>query len=95
VLGQPLVMWPLLFMAGCGVMGFYTLGLTVLGQRFPPEQLAAGNVIFVAAYMIGGIAGPVAGGAALDVWMPHGFPMMLAALFLGFVLFGLATVRRG
>jgi MFS family permease len=76
-------------------MGFYTLGLTVLGQRFPPEQLAAGNVIFVAAYMIGGIAGPVAGGAALDVWMPHGFPMMLAALFLGFVLFGLATVRRG
>ncbi len=95
VLDRPFVMWPLLFLAGCGVMGFYTLGLTVLGQRFPPEQLAAGNVIFVAAYMIGGIAGPAVGGAALDVWMPHGFPAILAALFLGFVLFGLASVRRG
>jgi len=95
VIDRPFLMWPLLFLAGCAVMGFYTLGLTVLGQRFPPEQLAAGNVIFVAAYMIGGIAGPALGGAALDAWMPHGFPVMLAAMFLGFVLFGLTAVRRG
>ena len=94
VMDRPFVMWPLLFLAGCAVMGFYTLGLTVLGQRFPPEQLAAGNVIFVAAYMLGGIAGPVVGGAALDIWMPHGFPAVLALLFCGFVLFGLANARR-
>ncbi|HZH27158.1 MAG TPA: MFS transporter [Azospirillaceae bacterium] len=90
----PILMWPVLFLAGSAVMGFYTLGLTVLGQRFPKEDLAAGNVIFVIAYMAGGIAGPALGGGALDAWRPHGLPALLAALFLAFVVFGLALMWR-
>lgn len=94
LVGTPLLFWPVVFVSGSSVMGFYTLGLTILGQRFPPEELAAGNVVFVAAYMAGGIAGPAFGGLAFDLWTPHGLPALLAAVFLAFVAFGTARLPR-
>ena len=84
-IGSPLLLWPLLFVWGGTVVGLYTVGLTLLGQRFRAADLAGANVAFVTIYEIGSVAGPAAAGAAMDAWQPHGLvlvPALACAAFL-------------
>ena len=74
-------LWPLLFLWGGATSGYYTLGLTQIGHKFPPADLAHANVLFIMAYTVGTITGPSLAGAALDLWPRHGLPLTVALLY--------------
>jgi len=78
------VLWILLFLWGGSVIGFYTVGLVALGERFPGAEIAAANAAFVMAFEFGSVTGPALTGAALAAWEPHG---LVAALVGVCVLF--------
>jgi len=68
------------FLLGGVVLGFYTLSLTILGERYRVESLALANAAFLILYQVGGMAGPATAGAAMDLWDPHGFAAVLGIL---------------
>lgn len=77
--------WVAMFIWGGVSWGMYTLGLALLGERFPASQLAAANAAFVMIYEAGSIFGPVVSGAALDRWPTYGLPVavgVVAAIFI-------------
>ena len=70
-------------MGGLGI-GFYTLGLTHIGQRVRVHDLAVANAAFLITYQVGAMVGPTVGGIAMGVWRPHGFvAAMIAAALIG------------
>ncbi|MCE9648941.1 MAG: MFS transporter [Parvibaculum sp.] len=83
VQGSLLVM-PVIFVFGGVVSGLYTIGLTLLGQRFRDGDLAAANAAFVMMYNVGGLVGPAIGGGAMEMMPPHGLPLAFAAISLLF-----------
>jgi len=93
LLDAALLRWPLLVFWGGLVGGAYTVGLAMLGQRFGPGELAAGNALFAFVYEIGTFVGPIVAGAALDIWNPHGFIAVGAAANLLLLL--LVLLARG
>ena len=78
-----------LFVWGGITAGLYTVGLTHLGSRADRDTLASANAAFVFMYALGMLLGPAAAGWALDLWDPHGFPVVIGLLFLLYFLFGL------
>ncbi|HNB29388.1 MAG TPA: MFS transporter [Alphaproteobacteria bacterium] len=77
--------WAMMFVWGGVSWGMYTLGLALLGERFPSSQLAAANAAFVMVYEMGSIAGPVASGAALDRWPVYGLPCAVGVVAAAFI----------
>ncbi|HEX4303930.1 MAG TPA: MFS transporter [Rhizomicrobium sp.] len=86
-IGVPAAMYVLLFFWGGIVMGIYTIGLTLLGERFKGPALASANAAYIMLYSIGLLGGPLAEGVALDAWNPHGLMVVLAAISTIYVLF--------
>jgi MFS family permease len=76
LIGNPWLLYPLLFIMGGVVVGLYTVGLILLGQRFRGHELAGANAAFIAMYGLGSLIGPGLSGAGMDLWDPHG--MMVA-----------------
>lgn len=73
------------------ILSYYSIGLTLLGQRFGLEDLAVANATFIVCYELGTVSGPTLAGAAMDLWDPHG---LSAAIALPSLLFaGLALAR--
>jgi MFS family permease len=85
LIATPLV-WPLCFLWGAVSFGVYTLALIELGERFSGAMLIAANAAFALVWGIGGIAGPPATGAAMDLIGVQGLPMALGLLYLALVL---------
>ncbi len=84
------VVLPILVVWGGFTYGLYTVALTLLGARFSGADLVAANAAFALMWGLGGIAGPAAGGAAMDALGPHGLPLTVAAtcaLFLVLLVF--------
>lgn len=83
-----------LFLAvwGGAVFAFYTIGITMLGERFKVAELAAANAAFVMTFEIANAIGPPAAGLALGLWAPHG---MMAFLVLVAATFLVVTIKRG
>lgn len=94
VVGWAPGLWLFMLLWGGLIGAFYTLTLALLGQRFPARDLAVANAAFILAYELGGAAGPVLGGAAMDLWDPHGLPLAVALVLAGFLLFA-GPRRRG
>lgn len=88
----PFAVWPVLFIWGGSVAAFYTLGLILLGERFQDGDLASANTVYILAYTIGMIVGPLVSGGAMRLWHPHGLLLALGAASL---LYALAVSRRG
>jgi MFS family permease len=85
-LGNPWLLWPLLFVWGGTLYAFYSQGVALLGEEFAAEDLPSANTLFVMVYCLGGVIGPGAGGIAMDRWPARGLPVLLsgaAALMLG------------
>jgi MFS family permease len=94
VIGWTPGLWILMLLWGGLIGSFYTLTLTLLGQNFATGDLAVANAAFILAYDLGGAAGPVLGGAALDLWDPHGLPLAVGLALAVFLLFA-ASRRNG
>lgn len=72
-------LFPLLFLYG-GIAGsFYTLGLSMLGERLSGGMLAVGNAAFVFAFGLGSLVGPPVSGAAMDAMDPGGLMLAFSA----------------
>ncbi len=89
----PWLLWPLLFLWGGMMYGFYTQGIALLGESYPPHELADANAVFVVVYCGGGIIGPTVGGLAMDVWNPNGLMLFLSAA-ASLLLVGLLAEAR-
>ncbi len=88
---KPLVLWPLLMLWGGVVPGFYTLGLAQLARHFPPVSLPHANVMFIMAYTIGTISGPIAGGSAQNLWPLWGLPLACGLVYVLYLAGALAN----
>lgn len=85
----PPLLYALLFLWGGMVMGIYTVGLMLVGERFRGAELANANAAYVMLYAIGLLAGPSLEGVALDAWNPHGLMLVLGVItliYVGFLL---------
>jgi MFS family permease len=88
------MMYLLLFLWGGLIMGIYTIGLTLMGQRFRGAELASANAAYVMLYSVGLLAGPPVEGVALDAWNPHGLMLVLGLISLIYVIFLILRSRR-
>jgi len=75
-------------------MGVYTIGLTILGERFKGRELASANATYVMLYAIGLLGGPMVEGVALDLWNPNGLMVVLAAISAFYVIFLMLRGKR-
>jgi MFS family permease len=90
--GDPSTLWPLVFLWGGTVAGYYTLGLVQLGQRFTGGDLATANTGFIIAYTGGMAIGPTVAGAGMNAFGHGGLIVVLiaaGALFAGGVALAL------
>lgn len=71
---------PTLFFFGGVVVGMYTVGLTLLGERFKGANLASANAAFVMMFSLGALIGPPLAGGAMDLWDPHGLIVAMSGL---------------
>ena len=81
----------LLFLWGGIAAGIYPVALGMAGDRFQGAELVSANAAVIIAYGLGALLGPALGGAAIDLWNPHG---LLALLSLLFALFLAVTLLR-
>ena len=86
--------WPLVLVTGAAGFGIYTVGLSELGDRFRGSDLIAGTSAFSTMWGLGALLGSVICGAAMDFWGPHGFPGILLAVFIAFIVMLAVRARR-
>lgn len=82
VLHTTLVLKLLLVIWGGILFGNYVLGLTMLGHSYKGHSLGIANAGFIVCVEFGSVAGPLLGGAAMDLWKPHGFVLMIGVFAL-------------
>ncbi|MBK5952202.1 MFS transporter [Rhodobium orientis] len=82
-----------LFIWGGVTAGLYTIGLAHLAARYRDADLASANAAFVMMYSIGMLVGPAAMGAGMDI-DPHGFPIVCALFFAGYVVIAAFRIAR-
>ncbi|MFT5350069.1 MAG: MFS family permease [Planctomycetota bacterium] len=87
VINQGMTLWILLFFWGGIFAGFYTVIMTIIGQRFRGMELVVANIAIGVLWGIGSLTGPSLTGIAMDIWDPHGFVIMFIAASSAFVLF--------
>lgn len=92
---HPILLFPSLFLWGGVIVGLYTVGLTILGQRFSGIHIAPANSAFILMYGIGCLAGPPAVGIAMDLWKPHGLCLMLGVFCATYLVVALFRKKRG
>lgn len=86
--------WPIAFVWGAVSFGIYTMALIELGERFSGSMLIAGNAAFAMVWGVGGIAGPPATGAVMDIIGVQGFPLTLGLLCLALAVAQAVRHRR-
>jgi MFS family permease len=86
VLGSTIVpLFAVLFVWGGMVTGIYSVALSMAGERFTGADLVSVNAAMIMSYGLGGLVGPVLGGAAIDLRNPEGLPALLLVLFALFL----------
>lgn len=91
LISQPYLLYPTLFLWSGLLFGLYTVGLSMVGDRYQGADLLRANSAYVLFYSLGGLVGPVVLGAAMDIWDPEGFPAAIVAVCLGYA--GLIAYR--
>ena len=86
-----LVIGVLLAMLGGAMMGLYTMGLILLGERFRGIDLGSATTLFQVMWNVGMVTGPFAVGAAMDVAGASALPWTLVATYI--VVIGFTALR--
>jgi MFS family permease len=89
---QNAALWAMLFVWGSAAYGVYTIALMELGRRFTGAMLISGNAGFAVMWGVGGFAGPMLSGTAIDIAGPHGLPLLLGSAYA--VLLVVTLMRR-
>ncbi|QQS14314.1 MAG: MFS transporter [Rhodospirillales bacterium] len=90
----PLLVVPLLAVWGGLSFGLYTVGLTILGERFAAGDMARANAAFVMVYTFGSLVGPPASGKAMDAFGGAGLGLSLAAAYAVCAVVAAFATRR-
>ena len=72
--------WFVIFVTGGIATATYTLGLAILGHRFPAATLVSANAAFIACYGVGTIIGPPMVGALMDHFGASALPIALGCV---------------
>ena len=92
-----LALWSVVVAWGAAMGATFTVGLTLVGERFRGVELVTANAAYALLFGLGGLAGPFLAGAAMDRFGPPGFPASLlavAALYTTFAAWRQATRGR-
>jgi MFS family permease len=82
------------FLLGGVILGFYTVGLAIVGERVGIADLAAANAAFIVLYQAGAILGPLTAGIAMTAAPVMGFVSAMIALMGGSLVLLVALERR-
>jgi MFS family permease len=85
---------PAVFLLGGIVIGFYTLGLVMVGEQVNPYDLAVANAAFIMTYQVGGVLGPAIAGFAMTFEPIYGFVGVMIAFTLETILYAALTRRK-
>ena len=86
---RALALWAVVSIWGGSMGGIFTVGITLLGQRFRDIELVSANAVFSVLFGIGGLLGPFLAGTAMSAIGPAGFPLSLLAAVGIYALFAL------
>ena len=87
-----LALWAVVILWGGSMGAIFTVGLTLVGQRFRDVELVAANAMFSLLFGVGGLLGPFLAGVTMDRFGPSGFPSSLLAVVIAYAVF--ATCRQ-
>ncbi|MEQ8585081.1 MAG: MFS transporter [Thalassobaculaceae bacterium] len=94
-----LAAYPILFVWGGCSFGLYTVGVTMLGERYRGGELVAANAAFVMTFELANLLGPPMSGWAIEAWVPTGLMVYMATIAALFVavsaLRGVMRARDG
>ncbi len=90
-LHDPILRWPYVVVLGGAMMGLYTMGLILLGERFRGIDLGSATTLFQVMWNVGMVAGPFAVGTAMDVAGATALPWTLVATYV--VVIGFTALR--
>jgi MFS family permease len=82
----PWLLYVVVFLWTGFLSGIYTVVMTLAGQWFRGLELATAMAAFGVFWGLGGMAGPLIGGIAMDLWNPHGLPAVLLVMAVVFVV---------
>ena len=86
---RALGLWTVVSVWGGSMGGIFTVGITLLGQRFRDVELVSANAMFSVLFGIGGLLGPFLAGTAMTAIGPVGFPSSLLAVVTVYAVFAL------
>jgi MFS family permease len=94
LLTSPELSGPAVFLLGGIVIGFYTLGLVMVGEQVNPYDLAVANAAFIMTYQVGGVLGPAIAGFAMTYEPIYGFIGVMIAFTLETIMYGALLRNR-
>ena len=94
VFEAPFMRLATLFVLGGAIMSFYSLGLTILGQKFKGSLLASANASFIFFLCLGEIIGPPVIGTAMDLFGTYAFGWSMALFTLVYLLIFISAGSR-
>ncbi len=86
---QSLALWTVVSIWGGSMGGIFTVGITLLGERFRDVELVSANAVFSVLFGVGGLLGPFLAGTAMSAIGPAGFPLSLLVAVVAYALFAL------
>ena len=86
---QALALWAVVSIWGGAMGGIFTVGITLLGERFRDVELVSANAVFSMLFGVGGLLGPFLAGTAMSEIGPAGFPLSLLGAVTAYALFAL------
>ena len=86
---QGLALWAVVSVWGGSMGGIFTVGITLLGERFRDVELVSANAVFSVLFGVGGLLGPFLTDIAMSAIGPAGFPLSLLAAVVVYALFAL------
>lgn len=89
---KALALWTCIAVWGGAMGATFTVGITLLGERFKGVELVTANAVFSLLFGIGGLLGPFLVGLAMGHFGPRGFPSSLLIVITAYALF--ATYRQ-
>ena len=94
VFEAPFMRLATLFVLGGAIMSFYSLGLTMLGQKFKGSLLASANASFIFFLCLGEIIGPPVIGTAMDLFGTFAFGWSMALFTLIYLVIFISAGSR-
>jgi MFS family permease len=89
------LIWPILLLTGGAIGSLYSCGLSLLGQTYGRDHIAAANTTFIMTIQIGVAVGPLLGGTAMQLAGAWVMPWVLGSTILLLALTRLGALAPG